>query len=219
MAASNKLRVAVLISGNGSNLQAIIDDMAVQQRAYEIVAVISNNPEAYGLQRAVQAGIKTFVINNNEFVDRAQYDSALQQCLDENQVGLVVLAGFMRILTDKFVNHNLGKLINIHPSLLPNYKGLNTHQRVLDAKDQEHGASVHFVTPKLDDGPVILQAKVPVLETDDAASLAQRVHSVEHIIYPHVINWIAEGRLEMNNGQSWLDGQPISTEQQVMQLV
>jgi phosphoribosylglycinamide formyltransferase-1 len=207
---TSPLRVVVLISGNGSNLQAIIDAIKNNQIPAQVVAVISNNADAYGLTRARHAGIPTEVIKHADYESREAYDQALQQKIDDYHAELVVLAGFMRILTDGFVNHYAGRMINIHPSLLPKYQGLNTHQRALHAGDSEHGASVHFVTPELDGGPVILQARVPVEKNDTETSLAQRVHEVEHQIYPQVIRWFAERRLELDGDKVLLDGQPIN---------
>lgn len=193
----NPLKLVVLISGNGSNLQAILEAIVQQQIPAKVVAVISNKAEAYGLQRAVQAGIETQVLEYKGFADRSAYDLRLQQLIDSYQPDLVVLAGFMRILSDEFVEHYTGRMLNIHPSLLPKYKGLNTHQRVLEAGEKQHGCTVHFVTPELDSGPVILQATVPVQADDTVASLAQRVHTQEHIIYPQAIRLIAEGELKL----------------------
>ena len=189
------IRLVVLISGNGSNLQAIIDNIATNSLPAEVLAVISNKADAYGLQRAAKAGIPQHVLSNTDFSNRQHYDQALKELIDQYQPDLVVLAGFMRILSDEFVKHYAGRLLNIHPSLLPKYKGLNTHQRVLDAGDKEHGCSVHFVTPELDDGPVILQATVPVKENDTAETLAARVHEEEHRIYPEAIRLFAENKL------------------------
>ncbi len=218
MTRNRKHRLAVLLSGNGSNLQALIDDITTHQHQTEIACVISNNANAYGLQRAQAANIETVVLEHNNFASRDDYDMALKQALDHYQPDLIALAGFMRILTDKFVLQYQGRLINIHPSLLPKYKGLHTHQRVIDAGEAEHGASVHFVTPTLDDGPVILQAKVPVLDNDNAESLAERVHEVEHIIYPMAVNMISQGRIKLQNGRVTLDNKPITHEQQTLQL-
>lgn len=185
------LPVVVLLSGSGSNLQAIMDaDLPI-----DIVAVISNRACAYGLERARQQGIPTEVLPGKDFASREDYDQALQQRIDHYQPGLVVLAGFMRILTEDFVRHYEGRMLNIHPSLLPKYRGLHTHQRALDAGDSEHGCSVHFVTPELDAGPVILQAKVPVLEGDTAETLAARVLEQEHRAYPEAIRRFASGQL------------------------
>ena len=207
------LHVVVLVSGKGSNLQALIDAINAGRITADIRAVISNNPDAYGLIRAQQAGIPTEVVDHREFPDRASYDRALQACIDHYQPELVVLAGFMRILTDDFVNHYLGRMINIHPSLLPKYQGLNTHQRALDAGDTVHGVSVHFVTPELDGGPVILQAAVPVHAGDTAKTLARRVLEREHVIYPLVVRWFADGRLQLEGDQVLLDSQPMRAEQ------
>ncbi|MGD8571740.1 MAG: phosphoribosylglycinamide formyltransferase [Gammaproteobacteria bacterium] len=205
-ATPSKLPIVVLISGNGSNLQAIID-ASQQNLAVTIEAVISNRAEAYGLTRAANAGIPTIVLDHTQFESREAYDEALQREIDAFKPKLVVLAGFMRILTDRFVSHYEGRLINIHPSLLPKFRGLNTHQRALDAGEQEHGATVHFVTPELDGGPAVLQARVPVLAGDDAETVAQRVLQMEHQVYPLVIRWIAESRLRYRNQQVSLDGQ------------
>ena len=189
------LRLVVLISGNGSNLQAIIDEIENNNLPAQIVAVISNKPDAYGLERAKKAGIVQHVLSHRDFDDREQYDHQLKNIIDEYQPDLIILAGFMRILSNEFVEHYLHKMMNIHPSLLPKYKGLNTHQRALDAGDKEHGCSVHFVTPELDDGPVILQATVPVKDDDTAETLAARVYEQEHRIYPEAIRLFAENKI------------------------
>jgi len=207
------LALVVLISGSGSNLQAIIDAIREQGLQAEVRAVISNNPDAYGLTRARNAGIAAEVLDHRSFPSREAYDRELQVLIDHYQPDLVVLAGFMRILTEDFVNHYHGRMLNIHPSLLPRYQGLNTHQRVLEAGDTIHGVSVHFVTPELDGGPVILQAEVPVHPGDGPDDLAQRVHQQEHVIYPLVIRWFAEGRLSFHNNLVLFDGKPL-TEQQ-----
>jgi len=213
------LRIVVLISGNGSNLQAIIDDIHDDEIDASVVTVISNKPDAYGLQRAEQAGIKAIVVNSENVNSREEYDIQLQQTIDQHQPDLVVLAGFMRILSDNFVNHYHGKLINIHPSLLPKYQGLNTHQRVLDAGDTHHGASVHFVIPELDAGPLILQAEVAIHDDDTAATLAERVHKQEHIIYPLVIKWFAEGRVKMIDNKTYKDGKELSHDAAMLHLI
>ncbi|MCW9031732.1 MAG: phosphoribosylglycinamide formyltransferase [Gammaproteobacteria bacterium] len=192
------IRLVVLISGNGSNLQAIIDDINNNNLPAQIVAVISNKADAYGLQRAKKAGIEQRVLSHRDFSDRTQYDQALKELIDEYQPDLIILAGFMRILSNEFVEHYLNKIMNIHPSLLPKYKGLNTHQRAIDAGDKEHGCSVHFVTPELDDGPVILQATVPIKADDTAETLATRVHEQEHRIYPEAIRLFAENKFSLN---------------------
>lgn len=199
--------LVVLISGNGSNLQAIIDAIKAKRLSARIAAVISNRSNVYGLQRAEAAGIPAETIDHTGFDSREAFDQALQQRIDSFQPDLVVLAGFMRILTPDFVRHYAGRMLNIHPSLLPLYKGINTHRRVLEDGSNEHGVSVHFVTPELDGGPVIMQAKVPVLPSDTETSLAERVHVQEHIIYPRVVKWFVEGRLKLAEGnQVLLDG-------------
>lgn len=182
-----KSRLVILISGRGSNMQSIINAIQTGELHAEITAVISNRPDAAGLTTAAQAGITTEMINHRDFDSRGAFDQQLAQRIDHYAPDFVILAGFMRILTAEFVNHYQGRLINIHPSLLPKFKGLNTHQRAIDAKETEHGASVHFVTAELDDGPVILQAKVPVFEDDSVETLSQRVLKQEHKLYPDAI--------------------------------
>lgn len=199
-------KIVVLISGSGSNLQAMLDQSQADQLGGEIVAVISNKADAYGLTRAQDAGIATQVVANSDFSDRLSFDMALINAIDEFQPNLLVLAGFMRILTSEFVRHYQHCLLNIHPSLLPRYQGLHTHQQAIDAGDAEHGCSVHFVTDELDGGPVILQARVPVFEDDDVASLAERVQVQEHAIYPLTVRWFCEGRAVMQQGKAYLDG-------------
>lgn len=209
MSEARRLPIVVLISGSGSNLQAVID--AVQSGLpVDIRAVISNKAEAYGLERARRAGIPTRVLNHKDYADRASYDAALAQLIDDSKAELVVLAGFMRILSDGFVRRYEGRMLNIHPSLLPRHRGLDTHARALAAGDDEHGATVHFVSPELDAGPVILQARVPVEPGDSPESLAARVLHEEHRIYPEAIRWFAEGRLKLEHGQALLDGAPIT---------
>lgn len=205
---SQTCRILVLISGNGSNLQAIMDACDDNLQA-DIVGVISNKPDAYGLVRAHHSEIDTSCVIARKAESRGEYDARLQQKIEEYQPDLIVLAGFMRILSDELVGRYLGKIINIHPSLLPKYTGLNTHERALAAKEEEHGASVHFVIPELDAGPVILQAKVPVYEDDDAEQLALRVHEQEHAIYPLVVKWFSLGRLVMQDNKAYLDGQDV----------
>ncbi len=205
--ASAPLPVVILISGRGSNLQAIIDAVARDALAVDIRAVISNRPQAAGLQRANQAGITTAVVDHTLYADRLAFDQALQACIDRYQPGLIILAGFMRILSADFVAHYHGRMLNIHPSLLPDFPGLNTHQRVLDAGCKIHGASVHFVTADIDGGPLVVQTRVPVHAGDSADSLATRVLEQEHHLYPVAIRWFAEGRLTLDeNGQALLDG-------------
>jgi len=199
-------RVVVLISGSGTNLQAIIDACNVADYPAKIVGVLSNKADAYGLVRAQNANIDTSFISHKDFTSREQYDQALIKEIDLYNADCIVLAGFMRILTPQFVQHFNGKLLNIHPSLLPKYQGLNTHQRAIDAGDKEHGVSVHFVTEELDGGPVILQAKVPVFDGDKADDLAQRVHQQEHRIYPLVVKWFCAKRVIMQNDNALMDG-------------
>ena len=201
-----KLPLVALISGRGSNLKAIID---AHDPLVEIRAVISNRSQAQGLRYAEQAGIPTEILEHQSFQARLEFDLALQTCIDHYHPKLVILAGFMRILSPEFVAHYQGRLLNIHPSLLPAFKGLNTHQRVLDSGAKEHGASVHFVTAELDSGPVIIQARVPVLSDDDEATLAARVLHEEHRIYPQAIHWFAEGRLQLQGRTVLLDGQAV----------
>ena len=214
---TRRLPIVVLISGNGSNLQAIIDAINCPADAQDklplpvdIKLVISSKKNAYGLERAQRAGIKTALLEDSGYETREDYDRALQLLIDEQQPELVVLAGFMRILSEGFVNHYQDKLINIHPSLLPRFRGLNTHQRALDAGEKEHGATVHLVTPELDDGPLILQSKVPVFPDDTVETLAKRVLEQEHIIYPLVIRWIAESRLTVDQHRLFFDSQPLN---------
>jgi len=184
---ANKAKIVILISGRGSNMMSIVNAMQHDDLAIKISAIISNRPNAAGLKFAQQAGLDTAVIDHKHFQTRELFDQALAQKIDDYSPDLVVLAGFMRILTSEFVEHFAGQLINIHPSLLPKYKGLNTHQRAIDAGDKQHGASVHFVTPELDDGPVILQKSVPIFEHDTADTLAARVLTTEHLLYPQAI--------------------------------
>ncbi len=202
--------LVVLISGNGSNLQAIINAIKAGRLSARIAAAISNRADVLGLQRAADAGIPTVTLDHTRFDSRAAFDQALQTQIDGFEPDLVVLAGFMRILTPDFVRHYAGRMLNIHPSLLPLYKGLHTHRRVLEDGGHEHGVSVHFVTPELDGGPVIIQAKVPVLPSDTEQSLAQRVQEQEHIIYPRAIQWFLEGRLKLESNQAMLDGKALT---------
>ncbi|NRB37527.1 MAG: phosphoribosylglycinamide formyltransferase [Pseudomonadales bacterium] len=192
-----KKKLVVLISGSGSNLQAFIDACANGDLNAQISCVIANKAEAFGLQRAADAGIKTAVVNHKDYDSREAFDTVLAQTIQAHKPDLVILAGFMRILTPAFVNAFAGKLMNIHPSLLPKYTGLNTHQRAIDAGDDFAGVTVHFVTPELDGGPPILQAKVAIDASDDAESLAQKVLQKEHIIYPLATKWFLDGQLTL----------------------
>ena len=195
------MKIAVLISGRGSNLQSLIAAQARGSLSAEIALVISNVPNVTGLERARRAGISVKTINHEHFPDREAFEGALHTALLEAGIECVCLAGFMRLLTDSFVNEWVDRLVNIHPSLLPSFTGLNTHERALDAGVRFTGCTVHFVRPEMDDGPVILQAAVPILPDDDADSLAARVLEQEHIIYPLAVDMIASGRVLVENGQ------------------
>jgi phosphoribosylglycinamide formyltransferase-1 len=195
----------VLISGSGSNLQALIDSQADGNPAC-IRAVIANRADAFGLIRAQGAGIPTAVLDHKAFGSREAFDAALMEMIDGYAPDLVILAGFMRILTPGFVRHYQGRLLNIHPSLLPKYKGLDTHRRALEAGDREHGCSVHFVTEELDGGPVAIQAALSVAAGENVDELTQRVHTAEHQIYPLAMRWFAEGRLRLAEQGAMLDG-------------
>ncbi len=198
--------VVVLVSGSGSNLQALIDARARGELPVDLLGVVSNRPGVRGLERAQAAGIPTEVLDHRPFAERADYDARLQTCIDAMQPDLVVLAGFMRILTDAFVGHYRGRMLNIHPSLLPALRGLHTHERALADGHREHGCSVHFVTPALDAGPVVAQGVVPVAADDDPQRLAARVQAQEHRVYPLVVRWFAEGRLALQGEAVELDG-------------
>ncbi|MNF75180.1 Phosphoribosylglycinamide formyltransferase [compost metagenome] len=202
--------VVVLLSGSGSNLQALIDNLQAGDNPARICAVISNRADAFGLQRASAAGIEARVLDHKAFEGREAFDAALMELIDSFNPHLVVLAGFMRILSGDFVRHYQGRLLNIHPSLLPKYKGLHTHQRALQDGEREHGCSVHFVTEELDGGPLVVQAVIPVELDDTPEALAQRVHTQEHRIYPLAVRWFAEGRLRLGDQGALLDGQPLA---------
>jgi phosphoribosylglycinamide formyltransferase-1 len=193
--------IVILISGRGSNLEALIAARDAGQLPVNIAAVISNRPEAAGLETAARAGIVCHYVDHKGFAERDAFDAALAECIDSFAPDLVVLAGFMRILTEPFVRHYAGRLINIHPSLLPVFPGLHTHRRALEEGVRIHGCTVHFVTPNLDHGPVIIQAAVPVLDGDDEAALAARVLRQEHVIYPQAVRWFAEDRLRLEGGR------------------
>lgn len=203
--------IVVLISGNGSNLQAIIDSIENDAINGHVSAVISNKPKVYGLERAEKAGIPAIAVDHTQFVSRTEFEHALTQAIDQHHADLVVLAGFMRILSSEFVQHYPGKMLNIHPSLLPKYPGLNTHKRVLENGDKEHGTSVHFVTAELDGGPIIAQRSFHVTADDTEESLQQKIQQQEHRLYPEVVSWFCSGRLQFKDGKAWLDQQPITT--------
>ena len=197
--------IVILISGSGTNLQAIIDAVAAGQINASISAVISNRADAKGLDRARQRHINAVIIDQNEYDDRASYDQALIAEIDKYKPDLIALAGFMRILSEEFISHFNNIILNIHPSLLPEFKGLHTHRRALEASKKTHGASVHFVSNELDSGPVVIQAEVPVLANDTEDALAERVLHQEHVIYPTAIAWYIDGRLEVNGNTVLLD--------------
>ena len=199
------MRIAVLVSGNGSNLQALID----ANLSGQIIGVLSNKANAYALQRAEKANIATAVISHKDYPDRESFDDAMHQQLLAWEVDLVILAGFMRILTPNFVSQWQGKMLNIHPSLLPVYKGINTHHRVLNTGDRLHGCTVHFVTAELDAGQSIAQSAIQVSLHDTVDSLAQRVHKLEHFIYPQVAEWLCNGQLTWTNGQAYFNKKPL----------
>lgn len=205
-------RIAVLISGSGTNLQALIDAQRDDELGGSIVAVLSNRPLAGGLQRAERAGIPTRVVDHTRFSDRETFDRALMEAIDLFQPDLLVLAGFMRILTAGFVAHYQGRMMNIHPSLLPKHPGLHTHRRALEAGDSHHGATVHFVTDQLDGGPPIVQARIAIHPDDDEASLVRRVQEQEHRIYPLAVRWFATGRLHLEGNRCSLDGELLPAE-------
>jgi len=209
--AAGRLPIVVLISGTGSNLRAIAEQARSGELPVEIRAVISDRPDAAGLVWAATAGIATLALLPRDFPDRAAFDRALADAVQRYEPGLVVLAGFMRILGAEFVDRFAGRLVNIHPSLLPKYRGLHTHRRALEAGEREHGASVHFVTRELDGGPVVIQARVPIRNDDDEASLAARVLAEEHRIYPECIGWFAAGRLQLRDGAVLLDGRVLAS--------
>ena len=192
--------IVILISGRGSNMQAVVDAAAVQNWPARIAAVISNRPDAAGLAFAAARGIPTVVVDSKAFATREEFDAALGVAIDHFAPDLVLLAGFLRILTATLVNHYAGRMLNIHPSLLPSFPGLSTHRQALSAGVRIHGATVHFVTPDLDHGPIVAQAAVPVFATDTEETLALRVLEQEHLLYPRAVSWFIEGRLRIENG-------------------
>ena len=202
---ANHASAVVLISGGGTNLQSIIDASGRGEIALQIAAVVSNKPAAKGLDRARKSNIPVECVENRNFPDRQSFDQALIEIIDQYSPDLLILAGFMRILTPEFVAHYQGRVLNIHPSLLPAYSGLHTHQRAIDNNEKWHGCTVHFVTEQLDGGPPIIQGRVPVLADDTADTLAARVLEVEHKIYPIAADLLASGRLYCENGAVFLD--------------
>ena len=215
---SQKPGIVVLISGSGSNLQAIIDAVQSGMIKADIRTVISNRPGVKGLQRAAQANIPHCVVDHTEFTERAAFDQALMQEIDTHQPALVVLAGFMRVLTPEFVRHYEGRLLNVHPSLLPEYRGLHTHARALEAGAAWHGCSIHFVNAELDGGPVIVQARIAVAKDDTPEALALRVQQQEHIVYPLAIGWFCQGRLKLREGKVIIDDQVLEQPLQLENL-
>jgi phosphoribosylglycinamide formyltransferase-1 len=211
---SKPLQLAILISGNGSNLQAIIDAIELGKLNAQIKVVISNNSEAYGLVRATKHGLNTWVIDHRDFENREQYDTVLQHYLESVAADYIVLAGFMRILGPAIIKAFAHRILNIHPSLLPAYKGLNTHQRALDDGVTQHGVSIHLVTAELDDGPIICQARYPVEAGDRIEDLQTRGHRLEHRMYPQVLGWLSDSKLTIEGGQLFYEQalleQPIS---------
>ena len=205
-------RLVVLVSGQGSNLQAILDACQQGQIHGSVAAVFSNKSDAYGLTRAREAGVPAHALAASQFADREAFDRQLMLEIDAYAPDLVVLAGYMRILSPAFVQHYAGRMLNIHPSLLPKYPGLHTHRQAIENGDEEHGTSVHFVTEQLDGGPVILQAKVPVFAEDSEEDVNARVQHQEHAIYPLVVSWFVDGRLAMRDDATWLDGEKLPEE-------
>ena len=206
----SRKRVAILISGRGSNMAALIEAAKDKSFPAEIVLVLSNRPDAGGLDIARAAGIATVVVDHKTYgKDRVSFDRAMQAVLEQNRIELLCLAGFMRLLTTPFVRHWEGRMINIHPALLPAFKGLDTHQRALDAGAKLHGATVHFVVPEMDAGPIIMQGAVAVRADDSAQTLAARVLAVEHQIYPLALKLMAEGRVRILDGRCLIDGHPV----------
>jgi phosphoribosylglycinamide formyltransferase-1 len=205
------LPIAVLISGRGTNMRVIAERAAAGTLPVDVRVVISDQPAAEGLKTAAALNIATRVLEPREFADRPSYDQALVQTLEEYRPKLIVLAGFMRILTPRFIGAFAGRILNVHPSLLPKYRGLHTHRRVLEAGEALHGVSVHFVTEELDGGPVVLQTEVPILPGDSEQTLSARVQQGEHRIYPQAIDWFARGRLLWKDGRAWLDGKPLDS--------
>ena len=200
------LNIAVLVSGGGTNLQALLDSEARGENPNgRITLVVASKPGVYALERAAKAGVESCVVRRKDYASSEDFDAALLKTLKDHNIDLVVLAGYMRILSPAFVSHYQGRLLNIHPSLLPKYPGLHTHRQVLENGDEEHGTSVHFVTDELDGGPVILQAKVPVFAGDSEEEITARVQAQEHAIYPLVISWFVDGRLRMAGNHAWLD--------------
>jgi phosphoribosylglycinamide formyltransferase-1 len=205
------LRLGILISGRGSNMEAVARACRDGHINATVGVVIADRDSAGGLAVARELGIDTAVVSWKSFADRAAFERALGEQIDAHRAEIIILAGFMRVLSPEFADRYAGRLINIHPALLPKYRGLHTHTRALEARDTEHGASVHFATAELDGGPVVLQSRVPVLPNDTESELATRVLKTEHVILPRVIGWLADGRLAWRDGKGWLDERPLDT--------
>lgn len=212
------LNIVVLVSGSGSNLQAIIDQVASGELPVRISLVVSNNADAYALQRAKSANINASCIDHRSFSSRLEFDQALIDKIDQAKPDLLVLAGFMRILTAEFVAHYDNRLINIHPSLLPKYPGTDTHQRAIDANDAWHGVSIHFVVPEVDAGPVIVQGRFRIKTNDTPETLQQRIHLIEHKLYPLAVKWYSQGRITISASKVLLDGETASDQLQSFEL-
>ncbi len=216
--ASSKNKIGVLVSGGGTNLQSIIDNIHASDCDATIVCVISNVADVFALTRAERADIPHHVVNHKDYVSRKAFEIKLIEVLNSHEVNIVVLAGFMRILEDHFISHFPGRILNIHPSLLPKYSGLHTHQRALENAENTHGCSVHFATAELDGGPVIIQARVPVMENDTEETLAARVLEKEHIIYPLCVKWLCENKIAYLDGVAYYDNKPLIIPLQLDQL-
>jgi len=201
--------IVVIISGNGSNLQSIIDAIESKQLNARLAAVISNNPDAYGLTRAKNHSIKTHLIDHRQFASREAFDEVLLDCIQTYDPDYIVLAGFMRILGCAFIHANQNKILNIHPSLLPDYKGLDTHRRVIQNGAAEHGVSIHLVTPELDDGPVLMQGRYPIEDDDTLSEIQHKGHALEHQMYPQLLQYLSQQRLQINNQSITFDHQPL----------
>jgi phosphoribosylglycinamide formyltransferase 1 len=210
--------IVILISGRGSNMRALIERSQAADAAYSVAAVISDRVDAGGLGIARHLGVAARALPQPKGTERADYDKSLAAAVAEFSPALIVLAGFMRILSAEFVERFAGRILNIHPSLLPKFVGLHTHQRALEAREAEHGVTVHFVTEQLDGGPRVLQARVPIVPGDTEATLSQRVLIQEHIIYPLAVNWFCQGRLRFEAGKAWLDGRPLNEPVQIGDL-
>lgn len=216
--AKTENKIGVLVSGGGTNLQSIIDNIHFGDTNATIECVVSNKKNVYALTRAEQASIANHVVQHGDFISRQTFEQALITILDQHEVDIVVLAGFMRVLGSHFIQHYSGRILNIHPSLLPKYSGLHTHQRALDDGEKTHGCSVHFATAELDGGPVIIQASVSVLENDTEETLAARVLEKEHIIYPLCVKWLCENKIAYRDSVAYYDNKPLVIPLQLDQL-